>query len=139
MPAYTGENVAAYDGHVQTLKDAFTTILPDLFNRGRDQNYTDLKDSFPRIKSHSVTDPVLHARAREEDESLCDSIQTILNSCEFIRNAFEQGLLNQDALTRDEDTALQTYNLIHSQLNVIHSSLKTANAYEEALKNFDEV
>ena len=137
--SYTGEQIDEYQANIVILSNAFATLLPELFNRGTQQNFTNVKETFPRIKSHSMTDPVMRARALEEDESICDSIQTILNSCEFIRNAFEQGLLNQDALTRDEDTAISTYNIMHSQLNIIHSSLRTANAYEESLKAFEQV
>ena len=137
--SYTGEQLDEYQANIVCLANAFATLLPELFNRGTQQNFTNVKETFPRIKSHSITDPVLHARAREEDESLCNSIKTVVNACEFIRNAFEQGTLNQDSLTRDEDTALQCYNLIHSALNIIHSSLKTANAYDKCIEAFDEV
>ena len=137
--SYTGEQIDEYQANIVILTNAFATLLPELFNRGTQQNFTNVKETFPRIKSHSITDPVLHARAREEDESLCNSIKTVVNACEFIRNAFEQGTLNQDSLTRDEDTALQCYNLIHSALNIIHSSLKTANAYDKCIEAFDEV
>ena len=139
MPAYTGEEVTDYERHIETLKDAFETLLPEFIDKGRQQQFTNIKDSFPRVRSNGVTDPAALARAQEQDETLITSIHRALASCEFIRKAFENQELNNENLSRDEDTAMQTYKVLHAQNGLILQSLRTSVAYTDTSNLFGEV
>ena len=79
------------------------------------------------------------ARAQEQDETLITSIHRALASCEFIRKAFENQELNNENLSRDEDTAMQTYKVLHAQNGLILQSLRTSVAYTDTSNLFGEV
>ena len=139
MGTYIGENVEAYNGHVQTLKDAFESLLPEFIDKGRQQEFTNIKESFPRVKSSGVTDPAALARALEQDATLITAIHRALASCEFIKMAYENQEFNDENISRDEDTAMQTYKVLHAEHGLILQSLRTSIAYDEASKLFGEV
>ena len=139
MGTYIGENVEAYNGHVQTLKDAFESLLPEFIDKGRQQEFTNIKESFPRVRSSGVTDPAALARALEQDATLITAIHRALASYDFIKLAFENQEINDENLSRDEDTAMQTYKVLHTEHGLILQSMRTSIAYEEASKLFGEV
>ena len=138
MSAYSGQDVTAYEGHIQTLKEAFEALLPEFINKGRQQEFTTLKESFPRVRSNGITDAAALARAVDQDEVLLTAINRALASYDFIKNAFENQEIGEE-YTRDEDTAMQTYNVLHAEYGLIQQSLRTSSAYDEASKLFEEV
>ena len=71
---YSGEDLLSFDANIAKLKEAFSSLLPEIFQKGNQQQYTYLKEAFPRIRSSNQTNPNTLAQARIADRETLDKL-----------------------------------------------------------------
>ena len=49
MTCYTGADPEKFEASVEKLKDAFANLLPEIFDKGNQQQFTELKENFLRL------------------------------------------------------------------------------------------
>ena len=122
---YTGEDPLSFEANIGKLKDAFANLLPEILQKGRQGEFTTLKESFPCIRAANQTNPNILTQAKIQDEETLNRLSTANEAYEFLHTCFQGNMINKDHANRDEQDAFVTYDLLHSQILVIRQALKT--------------
>ena len=125
MSAYTGEDLLSYDANIAKLKEAFTSLLPEIFSKGNQEQFTSLKENFPCVRASSQTNPSLLAQAKLKDQETLSNLNEVLEAFQFIETCFSSSLINREGsiVNRDEALAFTCYDVLHGQLLVINQAL----------------
>ena len=113
---YSGEDLLGFDSSIAKLKEAFSSLLPEIFQRGQQQQFTIIKEAFPRIRSSNQTNPNLLAQARITDLDTLDKLKDARQALDFLHECFENSQIIRERATRDEQTAFTAYDLLFSQI-----------------------
>ena len=125
MACYTGDDPLTFDSSIAKLKDAFANLLPEIFNRGNQQQFTSLNEAFPCVRASTQTNPALLAQAKLKDQETIKHLNEVLESFQFLETCFQNGLVNREEtiVNRDESIAFTCYDLLLSQLLVINQAI----------------
>ena len=118
MACYTGDDPLTFDSSIAKLKDAFANLIPEIFNRGNQQQFTSLNEAFPCVRASTQTNPALLAQAKLKDQETIKHLNEVLESFQFLETCFQNGLVNREEtiVNRDESIAFTCYDLLLSQL-----------------------
>ena len=122
---YKGDDVLSFDANIGKLKDAFTNLLPEIIAKGSQQQFTVLKESFPRIRSGEQTNSNLRAQAETRDKETWNLLSQASEAHDFINKCFQDREINEDNASRDEQTAFMAFDLLHAQMLLIEQSITT--------------
>ena len=125
MACYTGDDPLTFDSSIAKLKDAFANLIPEIFNRGSQQQFTSLNEAFPCVRASVANSPALLAQAKLKDQETIKHLNEVLESFQFLETCFQNGLVNREEtiVNRDESIAFTCYDLLLSQLLVINQAI----------------
>ena len=136
---YSGEDLLGFDSSIAKLKEAFSSLLPEIFQRGQQQQFTIIKEAFPRIRSSNQTNPNLLAQARITDLDTLDKLKDARQALDFLHECFENSQIIRERATRDEQTAFTAYDLLFSQILIIEQAIKTEQSATQTLHALENV
>ena len=125
MTCYTGDDPLTFDSSIAKLKDAFVNLLPEIYSKGNQEQFTSLKENFPCVRASTQTNPSLLAQAKIKDQETLSSLNEVLESFQFLESCFQNGLIDREdnIVNRDESIAFTCYDLLLSQLLVINQAI----------------
>ena len=125
MSAYNGEDLLTYDANIAKLKNAFTSLLPEIINKGSQEQFTSLKENFPCVRASTQTNPGLLAQAKLKDQETLSNLNEVLEAFQFLESCFHSSLINREEsiVNRDEALAFTCYDVLHGQLLVINQAI----------------
>ena len=129
---YTGDDVLTFDANIGKLKDAFTNLLPEIIAKGSQQQFTVLKEGFPCIRSGEQTNSNLKAQALVKDKETLNLLSQACEAFDFIDKCFQDGAINKDNASRDEQTAFMAFDILHAQMHIIEQSIATEKSFRAA-------
>ena len=106
MTCYTGDDPLTFDSSIAKLKDAFINLLPEICDRGNQQQITSLKENFPCVRASTQTNPGLLAQAKLKDQETLSSLNEVLEAFQFIESCFHSSLINREESIVNRDEAL---------------------------------
>ena len=80
MTCYTGDDPLTFDSSIAKLKDAFINLLPEICDRGNQQQITSLKENFPCVRASTQTNPGLLAQAKLKDQETLSNLNEVLEA-----------------------------------------------------------
>ena len=124
--AYLGENQVEWDGNIAILSNAHVNLLPTIFRIDNNQMFTTLKPNFPRIKSSVQRLAHLYNADLLEDDRTLQLTQQAVHASNYLQTCIDNDLVDRNQLTRDEDTAIETYNVLSRNIRPLHLRTEAA-------------
>ena len=137
--AYLGENQVEWDGNITILQNAHVNLLPLIFKIDNNQIFTTLKPHFPRIKSSVQRIPHLYNADLLEDSRTLQQTEEAVHASNYLQTCIDNNLVDRNQLTRDEDTAFQTYTLLSRNLRPLHLRSQAAKDYTNLTTQLKEL
>ena len=139
---YRGDEQLSFDSNVGKLKDVFLNLLPEILQKGRQGEFTTLKEAFPCVRAAQQTNPALLAQAKIQDQETLNRLSFAQEAFDFFTSCFQANLINKAHASRDEQDAFMTYDLLHSQMLVIRQAIRTEQSHKQckvAIENLSRV